>query len=224
MPETQETWTGSLDQEAPLEKETATHSSILAWRISWPEEPGGPQSIWVTKSRTGLKRLNRSDGGYLRGLEWGSLQAYLQRLISSKEFYSISLKRESRWRERKRESEKQNKPKQIQQNKNPGGKFVLFWNTKLCIFFFFDGCNISKFKKTDWGSVLIVMVVTWMWAPAKAPWAGHLQWVHVSTCKLYLSKSIFKRKDKSVRCWLGRCAGLLWDPVLHGSPQRDEMP
>lgn len=72
-----------------------------------------------------------------------------------------------------------------------------------CFFvFFFDGCNISKFKKTDWGSVLIVMVVTWMWAPAKAPWAGHLQWVHVPICKLYLSKSIFKRKDKSGICWL----------------------
>ena len=52
MPETQETQTGSLDQEARLEKETATHSSILAWRISWPEELGGLQSIWGHKDRT----------------------------------------------------------------------------------------------------------------------------------------------------------------------------
>ena len=35
----------SLSQEAPLEEEMATHSSILAWRIPWTEEPGGLQSI-----------------------------------------------------------------------------------------------------------------------------------------------------------------------------------
>ena len=34
-----------LCQEDPLEEETATHSSILAWRISWTEEPGGLQSM-----------------------------------------------------------------------------------------------------------------------------------------------------------------------------------
>ena len=36
-----ETWVGSLDWEDPLEKEMATHSSILAWGILWAEEPGG---------------------------------------------------------------------------------------------------------------------------------------------------------------------------------------
>ena len=35
----------SLDQEDPLEKEMATHSSILAWKIAWSEEPGGLQSM-----------------------------------------------------------------------------------------------------------------------------------------------------------------------------------
>ena len=35
----------SLDQEDPLEKELATHSSILSWRIPWTEEPGGLQSM-----------------------------------------------------------------------------------------------------------------------------------------------------------------------------------
>ena len=39
-----ETWVQSLGQEDPLEKEMATHSSILAWRILWMEEPGGLQS------------------------------------------------------------------------------------------------------------------------------------------------------------------------------------
>ena len=49
MQETQETWIHSLGQEDPLEKEMATHSSILAWRIPWAEEPGGLQSVGVTK-------------------------------------------------------------------------------------------------------------------------------------------------------------------------------
>ena len=41
LPAIQETWVRSLGQEDPLEKEMATHSSILAWRISWTEETGG---------------------------------------------------------------------------------------------------------------------------------------------------------------------------------------
>ena len=40
MPAMQETWVWSLGQEDPLEEEMATHSSILAWRIAWTEEPG----------------------------------------------------------------------------------------------------------------------------------------------------------------------------------------
>ena len=40
-----ETWVQSLDWEDPLEKGTATHSSILAWRIPWTEEPGVLQSM-----------------------------------------------------------------------------------------------------------------------------------------------------------------------------------
>ena len=41
----QETWVRSLGQEDPLEKGMATHSSILAWRITWTEEPGGLRSM-----------------------------------------------------------------------------------------------------------------------------------------------------------------------------------
>ena len=44
LPAMQETWVRSLGQEDPLEKEMATHSSVLAWRISWTEKPGGLQS------------------------------------------------------------------------------------------------------------------------------------------------------------------------------------
>ena len=45
LPAMQETWVQFLGQEDPLEKEMATHSSILAWRIPWTEEPGGLQSM-----------------------------------------------------------------------------------------------------------------------------------------------------------------------------------
>ena len=45
LPAMQETQVPSLGQEDPLEKEMATHSSILAWRILWTEEPGGLQSM-----------------------------------------------------------------------------------------------------------------------------------------------------------------------------------
>ena len=49
MQETQETWVQSLDWEDPLEEEMTTHSSILAWRIPWTEEPGGLQSITLQR-------------------------------------------------------------------------------------------------------------------------------------------------------------------------------
>ena len=48
----------SLRQEDPLEKEKATHCSILAWRIPWTEEPGGATVHRVAKSQTHLKRLS----------------------------------------------------------------------------------------------------------------------------------------------------------------------
>ena len=45
----QETRVRSLGQEDPLEKEMGTHSSILAWRIPWTEEPGGLQSMGLQR-------------------------------------------------------------------------------------------------------------------------------------------------------------------------------
>ena len=58
LPAVQETWVRSLGWEDPLEKEMETHSSILVWKISWQEEPGGLQSMgskrvghnWATNS------------------------------------------------------------------------------------------------------------------------------------------------------------------------------
>ena len=54
LPAMHETWVRSLGQEDPLEKEMATHSSILAWRILWTEELGGLQS-------TGRKELDTTE-------------------------------------------------------------------------------------------------------------------------------------------------------------------
>ena len=51
LPARQETWVRSLGQEDPLEKETATHSSILAWKIPWMEERGGLQSMGLQRVR-----------------------------------------------------------------------------------------------------------------------------------------------------------------------------
>ena len=51
LPTMQETWIQSLDWEDSLEKEMATHSSILAWRIPWTEEPGGLKSIGLQRVR-----------------------------------------------------------------------------------------------------------------------------------------------------------------------------
>ena len=45
LPAIQETWVQSPGWDDPLEKGMATHSSILAWRIPWTEEPGGLQSV-----------------------------------------------------------------------------------------------------------------------------------------------------------------------------------
>ena len=46
QPAVQDTWVRSLGREDPLETGMATHSSILAWRIPWTEEPGRLYSSW----------------------------------------------------------------------------------------------------------------------------------------------------------------------------------
>ena len=63
LPTMQETWVQSLGWEDPLEKEMETHSSILAWKIPWTEEPGRLQSVrGVAKSRTQLSDFTWSLG------------------------------------------------------------------------------------------------------------------------------------------------------------------
>ena len=51
LPKMQETWVQSLGQEDPLEKEIAAHSSTLAWKILWTEEPGRLQSLGLLRVR-----------------------------------------------------------------------------------------------------------------------------------------------------------------------------
>ena len=55
LPAMQETWVRSLGQEDPLEEEMAIHSSTLAWKIPWTEEPGRLYSPW------GRKELDTTD-------------------------------------------------------------------------------------------------------------------------------------------------------------------
>ena len=61
LPAIQETQIGSLGQENPLEKGVATHSSILAWRTLWTEEPQATVH-GVTKSQTGLSTHTHTQG------------------------------------------------------------------------------------------------------------------------------------------------------------------
>ena len=51
LPAMQETWVRSLGGEDPLEKEMATHSSFLAWKMPWTEEPGRLQSVGSQRVR-----------------------------------------------------------------------------------------------------------------------------------------------------------------------------
>ena len=67
LPTMRETWVRSLGQEDPLEKEMATHSSTLAWKIPWTEEPGRLHTVHgVTKSQTRLSNFTFTT----KGLPW----------------------------------------------------------------------------------------------------------------------------------------------------------
>ena len=58
LPAKQKTQVQSLGQEDTLEKEMATHSNTLAWRIPWTEEPGGLPVHWVAESDTHMPYIN----------------------------------------------------------------------------------------------------------------------------------------------------------------------
>ena len=83
LPATQETRAQSVGQEGTLEKEMATHSSILAWRIPWTEKPGGLQSVglrrvwhnWASNTYT-QTRKTKAFKGKLRSLT--EIKRYLE--------------------------------------------------------------------------------------------------------------------------------------------------
>ena len=56
-----ETWVQSLSQDNPLEEGMAAHSNVLAWGISWTEEPGRLQSIGLQRVRYGWNNLAHKD-------------------------------------------------------------------------------------------------------------------------------------------------------------------
>ena len=62
LPAMWETWVRSLGQEDPLEKEKATHSSSLAWKILWTEKPGRLQPIGSQKELTRLSNFTIDNG------------------------------------------------------------------------------------------------------------------------------------------------------------------
>ena len=80
MQEKQDTWFRSLGWEDPLKNEVANHSSILAWRIPWTEEPGGLQSIGPQRVRydwsnlASMQRIHkgipRKGKSQIRNQEW----------------------------------------------------------------------------------------------------------------------------------------------------------
>ena len=86
----------SLGQENPLEKEMETHSSILAWKIPWTEEPGGLQSMGSQKRWTQLNSNNYSLGWSLFSIVfWDSVInrfAYIYGSLSPYSFIFAFLK------------------------------------------------------------------------------------------------------------------------------------
>ena len=67
LPAMQEIWVQSLGWEDPLEKERTTHSSILAWRTPWTEEPGGLQSMRSQRVRHDSTTTNNRSLGEAKG-------------------------------------------------------------------------------------------------------------------------------------------------------------
>ena len=65
LPAVQETQVQSLDQEDPLEGEMATHSSLLAWRIPWAEEPGRLQSTGSQRGKHDLVTKQQQIQSYM---------------------------------------------------------------------------------------------------------------------------------------------------------------
>ena len=138
LPTMQETWVWSLSQEYPLEKEIATHSSILAWEIPWTEEPGRLQSMG--SQRVGPDSLKVSDFPFPSptcSVQSGSLSVTLltqaQGIQLRKQNYAKCM--ETRWR----------KEMTCVHIQDETGKAYIFWAPKSCI-----SQTEKKKKKNPW--------------------------------------------------------------------------
>ena len=89
-PAVQETWVRSLDQEDSLEEGMTTHSSILAWRISWTEETGKQQSMGSHRVRHDWSDLAHKPEDYFSPISLYPKQ-HLDSMLFLKFLYSISL-------------------------------------------------------------------------------------------------------------------------------------
>ena len=88
LPTMKETWVQSLGQEDPLEKGTATHCSILAWRIPWAKKPGELYRPWGHKESDTIERITLSHNFllllfYLTQILGWSQEAMLKNLIQT---------------------------------------------------------------------------------------------------------------------------------------------
>ena len=82
----QETWVRSLGHKDLLEKEIATHSSILAWEVSWTEEPGRLQSMGLQRVKTCLSARTRALRSRPSG---GQMCAYMHQCTFLAWFYKL---------------------------------------------------------------------------------------------------------------------------------------
>ena len=73
----QETQVQSLGWEDPLEKETAIHSSILAWEIPWTEDPGGLRSPWAHKRVRHDLTLNNNNNLFHMSVAYGTIRSFM---------------------------------------------------------------------------------------------------------------------------------------------------
>ena len=80
LPAVQETGIQFLGGEDPLEKEVATHPSILAWRIPWTEEPGRLHGVTKSRTRPSDEHIRTHDQSYSREMYYITVKVLLRHL------------------------------------------------------------------------------------------------------------------------------------------------
>ena len=91
LPAKQKTWVQSLGWEGPLEKEMATHSSVLAWEIPWTEEPGGLQS--TASQRVGHNLATKQQR---HQIGWENSKYFCKPILSTQDYFCREIHQSSR--------------------------------------------------------------------------------------------------------------------------------